>query len=157
MRVGIGYDIHRLVEGRPLILGGVEIPHITGLLGHSDADVLCHAIADALLGAAELGDIGTNFPDTDPKYKGVSSLVLLENVAKQLSMIGYVINNIDTNIIAQAPKIAPYAEQMQKNIALALGIRQGQISIKATTTEGLGPIGEGLGIAAQAICTIERP
>ncbi len=157
MRVGIGYDIHRLVEGRRLILGGVEIPYITGLLGHSDADVLCHAIADALLGAAELGDIGTNFPDTDQKYKGVSSLVLLENVVKQLSMIGYVINNIDTNIIAQAPKIAPYAEQMQKNIALALGIRQGQISIKATTTEGLGSIGEGLGIAAQAICTIERP
>lgn len=155
MRVGMGYDVHKLVEGRPLILGGVEIPHTLGLLGHSDADVLVHAIMDALLGAAALGDIGKHFPDTDPKYKGISSIFLLEHVGKLLEEHCYIIGNIDATIIAQHPKLAPYREEMTENIAKALKIRKDQICVKATTEEGLGFTGRGEGIASQAIALIE--
>ena len=137
MRVGMGYDVHKLVEGRPLILGGVEIPHTLGLLGHSDADVLVHAIMDALLGAAALGDIGKHFPDTDPQYKGISSMKLLEHVRLLLEKNGYVVENIDATVIAQKPKLRPYIAQMEENIAKTLGIAKEQINIKATTEEGL--------------------
>lgn len=155
MRIGQGYDVHRLVEGRKLILGGVEIPYEKGLLGHSDADVIVHAIMDALLGAAALGDIGEHFPDTDEKYKGISSIKLLEHVGKLLSDSMYVIGNIDATIIAQRPKLAPYKEEMVENIAKALNISKNQINIKATTEEGLGFTGRGEGISSQAIALLE--
>ena len=138
MRVGMGYDVHKLVEGRDLIIGGVKIPHTLGLLGHSDADVLLHAIMDALLGAAALGDIGKHFPDTDPKYKGISSMKLLEHVAELIAEKGYIVENIDATIIAQKPKMRPHIEQMEKNISAALKISEDQINVKATTEEGLG-------------------
>ena len=154
MRIGMGYDVHKLVEGRKLILGGVEIPHTLGLLGHSDADVLVHAIMDALLGAAALGDIGKHFPDTDPKYEGISSMKLLSHVGKLLEEKGYIIGNIDATVIAQKPKLAPYIEQMRENIARELGISVDQISIKATTEEGLGFTGRQEGISSQAICLL---
>ena len=154
MRVGMGYDVHRLVEGRKLILGGVEIPYEKGLLGHSDADVLIHAIMDALLGAAALGDIGKHFPDTDPQYKGISSVELLKHVAKLLDKNNYVIENIDATVIAQRPKLRPYREEMTKNIAGALGIEENRLNLKATTEEGLGFTGTGEGMASQAICSL---
>ena len=155
IRIGQGYDVHRLVEGRKLILGGVEIPHETGLLGHSDADVLLHAISDALLGAAALGDIGKLFPDNDPAFKGADSLVLLHQVCLHLRTAGYRIVNVDSTVIAQAPKLAPHISKMRSNIARALGIDVTCVSVKATTEEGLGFSGERLGIAAQAVCLIE--
>ena len=154
MRVGMGYDVHRLTEGRKLILGGVEIPYEKGLLGHSDADVLVHAIMDALLGAAALGDIGKHFPDTDPAYKGISSIRLLEHVGTLLEEHHYVIENIDATVIAQRPKLLSYMPEMVKNVARALGIESGQVNIKATTEEGLGFTGSGEGISAQAICLL---
>jgi 2-C-methyl-D-erythritol 2,4-cyclodiphosphate synthase len=157
MRIGMGYDVHRLVEGRELIMGGVKIPYELGLLGHSDADVLLHAISDALLGAAALGDIGKHFPDTDPKYKGISSLVLLEEVGKLLEENMFYIENIDATIIAQAPKMRPHIDKMRENIAKALCISIDQVSVKATTEEGLGFTGEGKGISAQAICMLTSP
>ena len=150
MRVGMGYDVHKLVEGRDLILGGVKIPHTLGLLGHSDADVLLHAIMDALLGAAALGDIGKHFPDTDPQYKGISSIKLLEHVAKLIEEKGYIVENIDATIIAQKPKMRPYIEEMEKNIATALHIDVSQINVK----EGLGFTGAEQGISSQAICAL---
>lgn len=156
MRVGMGYDVHRLVEDRALILGGVEIPYEKGLLGHSDADVLLHAIMDALLGAAALGDIGKHFPDTDPQYKGISSIKLLEHVGSLLEDNLYIIENIDATIIAQKPKMRPHIEQMEENIARALGIEKNQVNVKATTEEGLGFTGTGEGISSQAICAIEK-
>ena len=156
MRVGMGYDVHKLVEGRELIMGGVNIPYEKGLLGHSDADVLLHAISDALLGAAALGDIGKHFPDTDPKYKGADSLKLLEHVGKLLDEKLYVIENIDATIIAQRPKMAPHIPQMRENIAKALGLDVDQVNVKATTEEGLGFTGSGEGISSQAICAIEK-
>ena len=151
MRIGQGYDVHRLTQGRRLILGGVEIPYEKGLLGHSDADVLVHAVMDALLGAAALGDIGQHFPDTDPAYAGISSIFLLKQVGDLLEEKGYVVENIDATIIAQRPKLAPYRPQMAKNIADALGLDVSRVSVKATTEEGLGFTGTGEGIAAQAI------
>ena len=154
MRVGMGYDVHRLVEDRDLIIGGVKIPHTLGLLGHSDADVLLHAIMDALLGAAALGDIGKHFPDTDPQYKGISSIRLLEHVAKLLEEKGYIVENIDATIIAQKPKMRPYIAQMEENIAKALKIGKEQVNVKATTEEGLGFTGTEEGISAQAICAL---
>ena len=154
MRVGMGYDVHKLTEDRKLILGGVEIPYEKGLLGHSDADVLLHAIMDALLGAAALGDIGKHFPDTDPAYKGISSIKLLEHVGKLLDDHMYVIENIDATIIAQRPKMRPYIDQMRENIAKALGVETDQINVKATTEEGLGFTGTGEGISSQAICLL---
>ena len=154
MRVGMGYDVHRLAEGRNLILGGVQIPWDKGLLGHSDADVLIHAIMDALLGAAALGDIGRHFPDTDPAYEGISSVMLLKHVAELLQENGYGITNIDATIIAQKPKMAPHIPQMRENIADALGIGLSALNIKATTEEGLGFTGRGEGIASQAICLL---
>ena len=154
MRVGMGYDVHKLVEGRDLIIGGVKIPHTLGLLGHSDADVLLHAIMDALLGAAALGDIGKHFPDTDPQYKGISSVKLLEHVAKLIAEKGYVVENIDATIIAQKPKMRPYIAEMEQNIAKALGIDESQINVKATTEEGLGFTGTEQGISSQAICAL---
>lgn len=154
MRVGMGYDVHRLVEGRDLILGGVKIEHSLGLLGHSDADVLIHAIMDALLGAAALGDIGKHFPDTDEKYKGISSMKLLEHVKGLIEEEGYVIENIDATIIAQRPKLRPYMEEMEENIAEVLKIEKNQINLKATTEEKLGFTGREEGIAAQAICSL---
>lgn len=154
MRVGMGYDVHKLVENRKLILGGVEIPYEKGLLGHSDADVLLHAIMDALLGAAALGDIGKHFPDTDEKYSGISSIKLLEYVGKMLEDKLYVINNIDATVIAQRPKIGPYREQMVHNVAEALQIEEDLVNIKATTEEGLGFTGTGEGISSQAIASI---
>ena len=156
MRVGMGYDVHKLVEGRKLILGGVEIPYEKGLLGHSDADVMLHAVMDALLGAAALGDIGLHFPDTDPKYKGASSIKLLEHVGRLLEENGYVIENIDATIIAQRPKMRPHIDQMRENMAKALKIDVDQINVKATTEEGLGFTGSGEGISSQAICAIEK-
>ncbi|OUO79722.1 2-C-methyl-D-erythritol 2,4-cyclodiphosphate synthase [Blautia sp. An249] len=156
MRVGMGYDVHKLTEGRDLILGGVPIPYEKGLLGHSDADVLIHAVMDALLGAAALGDIGKHFPDTDPKYKGISSMLLLEETARLLKEQGYAIGNIDATIIAQRPKMAPHIPQMRENLAKCLGISQAQVNIKATTEEGLGFTGNGQGISSQAICLIEK-
>ena len=154
MRVGMGYDVHKLVEGRKLIIGGVEIPHSLGLLGHSDADVLLHAIMDALLGAAALGDIGKHFPDTDPAYEGISSIKLLEEVGQLLEKENYVIDNIDATIIAQKPKMRPHIEKMEENIAQALKIDVSQVNVKATTEEGLGFTGSEDGISSQAICAI---
>jgi 2-C-methyl-D-erythritol 2,4-cyclodiphosphate synthase len=154
MRVGMGYDVHRLVEGRDLILGGVRIPYEKGLLGHSDADVLLHAIMDALLGAAALGDIGKHFPDTDDAYKGASSRKLLEHVGGLLEERGFLIENIDATIIAQRPKMRDYIDTMQQNIADSLGLDVSQINVKATTEEGLGFTGTGEGISAQAICSL---
>ena len=156
MRIGMGYDVHKLVENRDLILGGVKIPYSLGLLGHSDADVLLHAIMDSLLGAAALGDIGKHFPDTDEKYKDISSIELLKHVGKLLEQHNYIIGNIDATIIAQRPKMAPHIPDMRKNIANALNISLDQINVKATTEEGLGFTGEGLGISSQAICLIQN-
>ena len=155
MRVGMGYDVHKLTEGRRLILGGVEIPYEKGLLGHSDADVLVHAIMDALLGAAALGDIGKHFPDTDPAYEGADSMKLLEEVHKLLDAHNFMIGNVDATVIAQRPKLAPYIETMRENIAARLQIDKNQVNVKATTEEGLGFTGQGQGISAQAICLLE--
>lgn len=157
MRIGMGYDVHKLVEDRELIMGGVTIPYEKGLLGHSDADVLLHAIMDALLGAAALGDIGKHFPDTDPAYKGISSVLLLKKVGELLEEEGFLIENIDATIIAQAPKMRPYIDTMRENIAKALGIDVMQVNVKATTEEGLGFTGAGLGISSQAICMLTSP
>ena len=154
MRIGMGYDVHKLVEERNLILGGVKIPYELGLLGHSDADVLLHAIIDSLLGAASLGDIGKHFPDTDSKYKGISSIELLKHVGNLLTKHNYKIGNIDATIIAQKPKMAPHIPKMRENIASALNISIDQINVKATTEEGLGFTGEGLGISSQSICLL---
>ena len=156
MRIGHGYDVHRLTEERKLIIGGITIPYEKGLLGHSDADVLLHAIADALLGAAALGDIGKLFPDSDPKYKNADSLVLLRHVKTYLATAGYQVVNVDATIIAQAPKMAPHIQKMRSNIASAVGVELSAISVKATTEEGLGFSGERLGIAAHAVCLIEK-
>lgn len=156
MRIGHGYDVHRFAPERALILGGVEIPYEMGLLGHSDADVLTHAVMDALLGAAALGDIGKHFPDTDPAYKGADSLMLAAQVARLLEERGYRPVNIDATVIAQAPKLAPHIERMRKNLASALGMSPEDINVKATTEEGLGFTGEKLGIAAHAVCLIEE-
>lgn len=157
MRVGTGYDVHRLVEGRELIMGGVKIPYEKGLLGHSDADVLLHAIMDALLGAAALGDIGKHFPDSDPAYKGISSMILLKKVGELLTKEGFVVENIDATIIAQAPKMRPYMDAMRENIAEGLGMDVKHVSVKATTEEGLGFTGNGEGICAQAVCLLTSP
>jgi len=157
MRIGIGYDVHRLVEGRKLMMGGVDIPHEKGLLGHSDADVLLHAICDALLGAAGLGDIGRHFPDSAPKYKGISSLVLLGEVKRLLHEAGFAVHNIDATIVAERPKMSPHIPAMVANIADAVQANRSAVNVKATTTEGLGFAGAGEGIAAYAVCTIKRP
>ncbi|MDD2958737.1 MAG: 2-C-methyl-D-erythritol 2,4-cyclodiphosphate synthase [Lachnospiraceae bacterium] len=154
MRVGLGYDVHKLAEGRELILGGVKIPYEKGLLGHSDADVIVHAIMDALLGAAALGDIGQHFPDTDPRYEGISSILLLEQVGALLEENNYIVENIDATIIAQRPKMMPHLPQMIENVAKALKLEKNQVNIKATTEEGLGFTGNGEGISAQAICAL---
>lgn len=156
MRIGTGYDVHKLTEDRQLILGGVKVPYEKGLLGHSDADVLVHAIMDALLGAAALGDIGKHFPDTDPAYEGISSIELLKRVKKLIEDKLYMIGNIDATITAQKPKLAPYLTQMTANISGALGIEEDRVNIKATTEEGLGFTGAGLGIAASAVCLLEE-
>lgn len=156
MRIGEGYDVHRLTDGRRLILGGVDIPYEKGLDGHSDADVLAHAIADALLGAAALGDIGKLFPDNDPKYLGADSLVLLSEVVKRVGERGYSIVNVDSTVIAQAPKLAPYIDRMRANLAASMGIPVDLVSVKATTEEHLGFTGRGEGIAAKAVCLIEE-
>ena len=156
MRIGHGYDVHKLVEGRDLIIGGVKIEHILGLLGHSDADVLLHAVSDALLGAAGLGDIGKHFPDTDPQYKGADSLKLLGIVAQRVQEAGYRVSNIDVTMIAQRPKLRPHIEQMERNIASAVGIDVSRINIKATTEEKLGFTGEELGMACHAVCLLEE-
>lgn len=155
MRVGIGYDVHRLVSGRPLVIGGITIPFNKGLLGHSDADVLTHAICDALLGAAALGDIGQHFPDSDEKYKDIDSMVLLERSMKMVRGAGYAFNNLDATIFAEAPKMAPYREAMREKIAGALATTPCSVNVKATTTEGLGYVGAGEGIAAMCIVMIE--
>ncbi len=157
MRIGMGYDVHRLVQGRDLIIGGVNIPHEKGLLGHSDADVLLHAIMDALLGASSLGDIGKHFPDTDDSYKGISSVKLLEHVGKLLEEHCFFIENIDATIVAQKPKMRPHIDLMRKNIADTLGIDISQVNVKATTEEGLGFTGTEEGISAQAICLLTSP
>ena len=157
MRIGMGYDVHKLVEGRDLIMGGVKIPYEKGLLGHSDADVLLHAVSDALLGAAALGDIGKHFPDTDPKYEGISSVILLREVGELLNQNLFFIENIDATIIAEAPKMRPYIDTMRANIAEALGIDITQVNVKATTEEGLGFTGSGEGISAQAVCLLSSP
>lgn len=154
MRVGFGYDVHRLVEERKLILGGVEVPYEKGLLGHSDADVLVHALMDAMLGAAGMGDIGRHFPDTDNQYKGIDSMLLLERVTQLLHAAGYKINNIDVTVVAQRPKLAGFIPQMVTNIARVVGAEESMVNVKATTTEKLGFEGEGLGISAYAVCTI---
>ncbi len=156
MRVGMGYDVHKLTEGRDLILGGVKIPWEKGLLGHSDADVLIHAVMDALLGASALGDIGKHFPDTDPAYKGISSLKLLEYVMDLLEKNGFSVGNVDAVIIAQKPKMAPHIPQMRKNLAEAMRIPEARVNVKATTEEGLGFTGRGEGIASQAVCLLEE-
>ena len=155
-RIGHGYDVHRLTEGRPLIIGGVNIPHEAGLLGHSDADVLVHAIMDSMLGALALGDIGKHFPDTDERYKGADSIELLKQVAKIIGTNGYSVANIDSTILAQAPKMAPHIEQMRKNVADAIGIDVSRVSVKATTEEKLGFTGEKKGISAHAVCLLTR-
>ena len=155
MRIGHGYDVHRLVEGRKLILGGVEISYTKGLLGHSDADVLLHAISDALLGAVALGDIGKHFPDSDEKYKGADSLVLLKEVMSLLKNKGYKVVNVDATVLAERPKLAPYIDKMRQNIADALSVEVDCISVKATTEEGLGFTGAGEGIAAHALCLVD--
>ena len=154
MRIGHGYDVHRLTEGRRLILGGVDIPYEKGLLGHSDADVLVHALMDALLGAAALGDIGTHFPDSDERYRGADSLALLKQVCNILSERGYRVGNVDCTVLAQRPKLAPYIPQMRENIASAMEVAADKVSVKATTEEGLGFTGEGLGIAAHAVALL---
>ena len=156
MRIGHGYDVHKLVEGRDLILGGVKIEHTLGLLGHSDADVLLHAVSDALLGAAGQGDIGKHFPDTDPQYKGADSLELLRIVGQKVTDAGYQISNIDVTMIAQAPKLRPYIETMEQNIADALGINKGRVNVKATTEERLGFTGHMEGMACHAVCLLEE-
>ena len=154
MRVGFGYDVHRLVEERKLILGGVEVPYEKGLLGHSDADVLVHALMDAMLGAAGMGDIGRHFPDTDNQYKGIDSMLLLERVTQLLHEAGYKVNNIDVTVVAQRPKLAGFIPQMVTNIARVVGAEESMVNVKATTTEKVGFEGEGLGISAYAVCTI---
>ena len=156
MRIGHGYDVHRLVEGRKLIIGGVDIPHEKGLLGHSDADVLAHAISDALLGALALGDIGHLFPDNDPAYKGADSLWLMSQIVPLIKKAGYRISNVDSTVIAQAPKLAPHIQKMRENIAKVLCVDIDAVSIKATTEEGLGFSGEKLGIAAHAVCLLVK-
>lgn len=156
MRMGIGFDVHRLVEDRPLIVGGVTIPYHLGLKGHSDADVLLHAIADGLLGAAGLGDIGMHFPDTDPQYAGISSMLLLGNVKQKIMKAGFDVNNVDAVIVAQSPKMAPYIPEMELNIARVLEVEPQCVNIKATTTEGLGFTGRGEGIAAWAAITLRQ-
>lgn len=156
MRIGHGYDVHRLQKGRKLIIGGVEIPFDKGLLGHSDADVLLHAICDALLGAAALGDIGKHFPDTDEKYKDISSLVLLKNTAELLRQKGFKVANIDSTVVAQAPRFSPYIGKMVRNISGAVGIEETRVNVKATTEENLGFTGSGEGIAAYAVCLIKK-
>ena len=156
MRIGHGYDVHKLVEGRDLILGGVKIEHHLGLLGHSDADVLLHAVSDALLGAAGLGDIGRHFPDTDPKYKGADSLKLLENVVEKITAQGYRVSNIDVTMIAQKPKLLPPIPQMRQNIARAVGIDEKRVNVKATTEEKLGFTGREEGMACHAVCLLEE-
>ena len=157
MRIGMGYDVHRLTEGRKLIIGGVDIPYEKGLLGHSDADVLIHAIMDALLGAAALGDIGKHFPDSDPAYKGISSMELLGKVGQLLEDNSFLIENIDATIIAQAPKMRPYIDTMRENIARVLQVEVSQVNVKATTEEGLGFTGTGEGISSQAVCLLNTP
>ena len=156
MRIGFGYDVHRLVEGRPLILGGVEIPHDAGLAGHSDADVLLHAIADALLGAAALGDIGTHFPDTDPAWKGADSHVLLEHTVQAVHEEGYRPHNVDATVVLEQPKLRPYIESMRGSVASGLDVSRDRVSVKATTNEGLGAVGREEGAQAHAVCMI-RP
>jgi len=156
MRIGIGYDTHRLVEGRRLVLGGVDIPYERGLLGHSDADVLAHALADAVLGAARAGDIGQHFPDTDPEYEGADSLVLLKRVGELVHDLGYGIVDCDCVIVCQEPHLAPYRDEMRANLAAALGITKDCVGVKATTTEGLGAMGRGEGIEAQAVALLEE-
>ena len=156
LRIGQGYDVHRLGEGRDLILGGVKVPYEKGLLGHSDADVLLHAIMDALLGAAAMGDIGKLFPDSDPAFKGASSMKLLEEVGRRLADAGYAVVNVDATLVAQAPKVSPFTETMRENTAAALGIAKAQVNIKATTEEKLGFTGDGSGMAAQAIALLEK-
>lgn len=155
-RIGHGYDVHRLVPGRKLILGGVEVPFDRGLLGHSDADVLTHAVMDALLGAAGLGDIGKLFPDNDPAYAGISSLLLLDRVAQRLREAGWQVGNVDATVLAQQPKLAPHIPKMRQNLARHLGILQEQVNVKATTEEGLGFTGAGQGMAAHAVCLLEQ-
>ena len=156
MRIGHGYDVHKLENGRKLILGGVDIPYEKGLLGHSDADVLVHAVMDALLGAAALGDIGRHFPDTDPAYAGADSLRLLDEVVSRLRQRGYRVGNVDATVLAQAPKLAPYLEQMRRNLAWRLQVPVDAVSVKATTEEGLGFTGTGDGIAAHAVCLVKN-
>ncbi len=156
MRIGHGYDVHRLTEGRKLILGGVEIPYEKGLLGHSDADVLLHAVSDSLLGAAGLGDIGKHFPDTDPAYKDADSLKLLAIVAEKVHAAGYRVSNVDVTMIAQAPKLKAYIPQMEHNISVALGIDRTRVNVKATTEEHLGFTGDGSGMACHAVCLLEE-
>ena len=156
MRIGHGYDVHKLVPCRDLILGGVKIEYHLGLLGHSDADVLLHAVSDALLGAAGLGDIGKHFPDTDPQYKGADSLKLLQIVSQKVAEKGYRVSNVDVTMIAQAPKLRPHIPQMEENIAAALGIAGDRVNVKATTEEHLGFTGEGLGMACHAVCLLEE-
>lgn len=156
MRIGFGYDVHRLVEDRKLILGGVEVPYEKGLLGHSDADVLIHALMDAMLGAAGMGDIGRHFPDNDDQYKGISSMILLQKVTELLTEAGYMVNNIDVTVVAQRPKLAGFIPQMEQNLADVLQVATDAVNVKATTTEKLGFEGEGLGISAYAVCSIEK-
>jgi len=156
IRIGEGWDVHQLVPGRKLVLGGIEVPHITGLLGHSDADVLLHAITDALLGAAGLGDIGRHFPDTDPQFRGADSTVLLAEAARRVREAGWQIGNVDSTVVAQAPKLAPHIPAMCERIAAALGIQVGQVNVKAKTAEKLGPVGEGRAMEARAVALIHR-
>jgi 2-C-methyl-D-erythritol 2,4-cyclodiphosphate synthase len=156
-RIGEGWDIHQLVTGRPLVLGGVTIPHSHGLLGHSDADALLHAITDALLGAAALGDIGSHFPDTDERFRGADSLRLLQAAAQAVHAQGYTIVNIDSTVIAQAPRLAPHIEAMRQRISAALGLVESAVNVKAKTAEKMGPVGEGLAIEARAVCLLQRP
>jgi len=156
VRIGIGYDIHRLIKGKKLILGGIEIPFDKGLDGHSDADVILHAVCDAMLGAASSGDIGRHFPDTDPAYKGISSMKLLKQVFETIGRKGFTVNNIDVVVIAEEPKIAPFAEKMKKNLSGLLDIKPERVNIKATTHEGIGPIGNGEAIASYAVASLEE-
>lgn len=156
MRIGHGYDVHRLTQGRRLILGGVDIPWDRGLLGHSDADVLTHAVMDALLGAAGLGDIGKAFPDTDPAYEGADSVALLERVARMIGQAGYRVGNVDATVLAQRPKLLPHIPQMRSNLARAMGVAEGRVNVKATTEEGLGFTGRGEGVAAHAVVLLEE-
>lgn len=157
MRVGEGWDVHALVPGRRLVIGGVDIPHTAGLLGHSDADVLLHAVTDALLGAAGQGDIGTLFPDTDQRFKGANSVVLLGEAMRVVGALGWVVANVDTTVVAQAPKLAPYKAAMRDQIALALGVAAERVNVKAKTAERLGPVGQGLSIEARAVVLLVRP